>query len=309
MSTSNDRLEKRRAVNRQSQRRARAQKEDHIKDLERTNSQLEDEVKSLKERLKTFGGSALGFFSASPSSSDGLNRSSHSATAPPSGATSSAPQHSLSTAATSIGPPAASIDLEACRQAFLAVLASVCDPHLNTIHAVATKFASSRNPRITNGNTNLNHPRPVNRPLNQYQPGQFPQMLAYDHFNQSHATPHNSPQHTLYPGQPAPIPDNITAFLNAAFPSLPPASYVPEPHHEGPLYVANFEPIHPLDGFELDADGVWSHVLMTVDMTKVDAEDLAGKLAEKIRCYGFGPVLLRRDVTDICQSEWSRCWA
>lgn len=356
MSPSDDRLEKRRAVNRQSQRRARAQKEEHIRNLERTNSVLEDEVRSLKDRLRGLGDSAVALFSPSPSTSDGLNRirgSISSATAP-SLPTSHDLQGSNSISTTtqshSQGPPAASVDLEACRQAFLAVLASVCDPHLNTIHAVAQKFAASRNPRVSNPTASLNRPRPVNRPLNQGNLNQQsndrsgPATLTYDNMGQSHQHQHQhdrpGPSHLTYenlgqinqPGRPGtsssqqygnygslpsaterpdyfnhhlqPVPDNITAFLNSAFPSLPPTSYVSPLQNEGPLEVPFFEPSHPIDGFELDADGVWSHVLLSVDMTKVDAEDLAGKLVDRIHCYGFGPVLLRKDVTEVCQSEF-----
>ena len=163
-----------------------------------------------------------------------------------------------------------SVDLSALNQAFLAVLASVCDPHLNTIHAICQKFAQSRRGRA---GPDLHAPRPVNRPLN------------------THHIPHTHTDNY----------DIFEQFLAATFDTIDPAAYIPPLGAAGPLSVPFLEPPHPIDGYELDAHGVWSYVVAHVDLSRTDAEDLASRLTSKIRCYGFGPVLLRHEVQSVCR--------
>ncbi|RSH76566.1 uncharacterized protein EHS24_005555 [Apiotrichum porosum] len=271
------RKEKRRAINRKAQQRAREQKQSLIQRLILENQQL-------KTRLL---GNSLGdsILQARQSVSNGHG----SSTSPQFLTSSSASQttHNVIPSPASAGeppPPAvqplpamafvdlnvSSLDLNAARQAFLAVLASVCDPHLNTIHAVCQKFAQSRGADVAAGD--LHPPRPVNRPLNT-----------------------------------APLHDPLNLFeqlLAAAFDNVTdPAEYIPPAGQAGPLAVPFLEPMHPVDAYELDGQGVWSLVVDIVDLSRTDLEDLAGRLTRVIRCYGFGPVMLRNEVTNVCRRE------
>ena len=161
------------------------------------------------------------------------------------------------------------VDLKACRQAFLAVLASVCDPHLNTIHAVCAQFALARGHRA--GILALNPPRPPNRPLNM-----------------------NCP-----PGE-----NHIDFAYDIDFSNLTPTSmYIPDQNSCGPLSIPGLEPVHPVAGYEMDASQTWQCVLEIVDMSQIDAEELATRVAERVRCYGYGPVLTRSDVVLLCHGE------
>ena len=193
------------------------------------------------------------------------------------------------------------MDLEACRQAFLAVLASVCDPHLNTIHAVCAKFSQSRG--YTSGAPDLNPPRPVNRPLNTGLP-----LIA----GETPSVSDTSPWAALL-GQPlstGPIPGqgyeaglDMSALLD--FTNLTPATAFIPPHGEvcGPLSVPFLEPPHPIYDLELDANDIWAAVLSLVDMSKTDAEALAERITRKVRCYGYGPVVMRKDIERACEGE------
>ena len=186
-----------------------------------------------------------------------------------------------------------SVNLEACRQAFLAVLASVCDPHLNTIHAVCAKFSESRGAPSRYGD--LLPPRPVDRPLNA---GISHLGTAQAHLDHSHAfeTPH-------YGGDGVDLTTADDWASLFAFPTtyLSPSAFIPSLGHEGVLSVPGLEPAHPVIDLELAAADVWAEVICTVDISRTDVEDLAGRLTEKIRCYGFGPVLMREDVVRVCQ--------
>lgn len=180
-----------------------------------------------------------------------------------------------------------SVNLEACRQAFLAVLASVCDPHLNTIHAVCAKFSESRGGPVSLGS--LLPPRPVDRPLNSaiLHPLRN-QMIDPFHHGTSEMTG-------------AVVADDWESLFNFAATYLSPAEYIPDLGNAGALSVPGLEPPHPVNDFELAAADAWAEVLRLVDISKTDVEDLASRLTAKIRCYGFGPVLMHRDVVHICQ--------
>ena len=155
------------------------------------------------------------------------------------------------------------VNLPACRQAFLAVLASACDPYLNAIQSVSRKFGESRGGKPA---LDLFPPRPINRPLNENKFGR------------------------------------VIGFLpNVSVSSLVLGHNVPS-NNEEPLTLVSFQSPQPSD-VEIDCDGVWSLVVTTVDLTLADAEDLAGRLAEQLRCYGLGPVFLESDVRAACKSE------
>jgi hypothetical protein len=182
---------------------------------------------------------------------------------------SSARTHTVHSPGISAASAHKALDLKACRQAFLAVLASVCDPHLNTIHAVCAQFALARGSGVEI--QPLNPPRSPNRPLNVDCP---PSM------------------------------NNIDFAHEVDFSNLTPMSmYIPNQHSCGPFSIPGLEPLHPVAGHEIDASQAWQVVLELVDMSQVDAEELATRVAEKVRCYGFGPVLTRSDVVQLCQSE------
>ena len=180
------------------------------------------------------------------------------------------------------------VNLVACREAFMAVLASVCDPHLNTIHAVCRKFSESRGTAPHYGGTSLNPPRPVDRS----------RLHIFEQFGTdfSHFYPQaNTTDHTH----------------SDFFETLPSDAYIPSLGLAGPLFVPLLEPSHPVSGHELDCDDIWAFVLTMVDLSKTDAEALAAKLTEKVRCYGFGPVVLRDDVDELCRGKPSfsfRIW-
>lgn len=136
---------------------------------------------------------------------------------------------------------------------------------------MAAKFSQSRWPSATA--STLHPPRPPNRPLN------------------IEVIPRADPTYDL-------------AFLNLDFSNLTPSSaFIPTPDVCGPLTVPGLEPPHPVFELELGADDVWSFVVGLVDMSRTDAEGLASKVAEKIRCYGFGPVLMKTDLKRICQGK------
>ncbi|KAL1413665.1 hypothetical protein Q8F55_001444 [Vanrija albida] len=281
------RRDRRRAINRRAQQRSREQKQTLIERLQAENAAL---------RARFGGGSG-------ESSSLGTALDSNSVSPLP-------PHHSSSSASASLSPPtaqppsAASTDLDALRQAFLAVLASVCDPHLNTIHAICAKFAQSRGRAVAAGD--LHPPRPVNRPLNAagavspdghangFDAQQHQHLHAHSH---GHGHGHGHAPHDAF-GAPA----DANAWLDDLLATLlPPAAYITtDPEAAGPLSVPLFEPAHPINGVELDASGVWALVVATVDLSRTDAEYLASRLTDKIRCYGFGPVLLQHEVEGVC---------
>ena len=163
----------------------------------------------------------------------------------------------------------------------MAVLASVCDPHLNTIHAVCHKFSESRGLSISGHS--LNAPRPVNRPLN----------LPLDVLSGSNH-PYEFPSPSNSSGRSTHLPDLFTTLT-------PPSDYIPLLGIAGPLSIPFLEPQHPVYGFELDSAGIWTTVLIMVDMSKTDAEALASSLTLRVRCYGFGPVMIEQDVVEICR--------
>jgi hypothetical protein len=173
------------------------------------------------------------------------------------------------------------IDLDACREAFLAVLASVCDPHLNTIHAVCQKFSQSRG--HLHAVPTLHPPRPVNRPLN-----------IWKTFVDPNSGANNVP--TMSRG---------TADFGIDFSSInPPAAFIPSsPSLAGPLTVPFLEPDHLTSGLELSAVDVWACVLCLVDLSKADAEAVASRITERVRCYGYGPVVIEQDVISICHGK------
>ena len=201
----------------------------------------------------------------------------------------------------SLSPPNASIDLTACREAFIAVLASVCDPHLNTIHAVCQKFSESR-AGLPSSSHSLNPPRPVNRPLDRPLDifAQFAPSVLHGGPSLAHSF---SPIHTsdspTYPSEPTQAFDS-SWFANL-FPTIPATEYIPTLDHAGPLSLPFLEPQHPIFGLELDCDDIWACVLTIVDMSRTDAEALASRLTEKVRCYGFGPVMTKQDVLVVCE--------
>ncbi|KAK4687147.1 hypothetical protein P7C73_g2974, partial [Tremellales sp. Uapishka_1] len=286
------RLDKRRATNRRSQQRARENKEALIKKLQEENDllklklQAEDGIEEHGnqdgfDRRMTQSGVSLSGTTAGTTSS--RSPSNYSSLSPARLVTTSQPI--TQPFPTVHAPAASSVDLVACRQAFLAVLASVCDPHLNTIHAVCQKFAQSRGGTVRLVG-DLHPPRPLNRPLNTASPRR-PNLHLHTSVQEVDSNdPFGNIMKQLY-GSPF---DNLTH----------PSGYIPPSGIEGPLFVPFLEPSHPIDGYELDADGVWSFILERVDMSLTDAEELAGRLTDKIRCYGYGPVLLRRDVLDAC---------
>ncbi len=186
-------------------------------------------------------------------------------------------------------------DIQACHDALLAVLASICDPHLNTIHAVCQKFSESRG--HSSSGPSLNPPRPVNRLLTTASAigGVHTGDALYEFFSdRSHSTSSNPTR---------PDVDGSALFQDFFDSLLPDTSYVPPLGTAGPLRIPYLEPAHPIGGIELDVEAVWYRVLSTVDLSKADAEALASALALKVRCYGFGPVLMETDVIETCQSE------
>jgi hypothetical protein len=173
-----------------------------------------------------------------------------------------------------------SINLDACREAFIAVLASVCDPHLNTIHAVCQEFSHSR-VHAPHGR-DLNPPRPVDRPLNIAKLFCSAEQSVDISYN-TVLNDHN---------------------LNFDFDHIsPPLSFIPPQNVAGPLSVPYIELPHPTFDLEMDANDVWFYVLENVDIGHTDVEALASRMCDKVRCYGFGPVLLKQDVTEICGGE------
>lgn len=211
-------------------------------------------------------------------------RSSHSSSSPNSLTT---PPQTIASSATSISPSLAShlvtatVDFAASREAFLAVLASECDPHLNTIHAVCEKFSQGRG-HLPPSVHSLNPPRPPNRPLNIWR-----SFVGTDG------------AYVLRPQLGDPV-DPIG--LGIDFDSLnAPDAFIPSHQLAGPLSVPFLEPPHPTAPFELDAAAVWALVLTSIDLTRTDIQALASVIAGKVRCYGYGPVLLRSEVDEICR--------
>ena len=292
------RLEKRREINRRSQARSRRDKETRLTQLEDDKRSLLEENKRLQDRLEA----SLSQTSLSSSPSIHKHTHTHAHAHAHAHGYGGLPYSSLS----DVGPPVRSVNLEACRQAFLAVLASVCDPHLNTIHAVAQKFAQSRSYAEFIG-TSLAHPRPVDRPLNLHIFGNLSQSASSASISPPQQNTSGSEGTNNTPPEPPVEWDmEVVNFLRGAMgpSSLSSGSYIPSPNSlAGPLTVPFLEPPHPVHDHEFDADGVWDHVLKLVDFSRTDAEDLAGQLTEKVRCYGFGPVLMQRDIDDVCESE------
>lgn len=68
----------------------------------------------------------------------------------------------------------------------------------------------------------------------------------------------------------------------------------------GPLSVPFLEPAHPLMGLELDVNGIWLHILTSVDLAIVDIQLLATRVTSSVRSYGYGPVVLKSDLVDLC---------
>jgi len=175
------------------------------------------------------------------------------------------------------------MDFEACEQAFMAVLASVCDPHLNTIHAVCQKFSEGRGSSFRT--PALNPPQRIDRSL---------------HLNS-----------TLNGGQrdsasPATLSLDVGDMANFDFDfeNLSPFSaFVPLTNEAGPLSVPFIEPHHPIVDIEMDSFDTWRHICTRVDIGHCDLLELAGRLAKLVRCYGYGPVLLKADVISICHGE------
>ena len=186
-----------------------------------------------------------------------------------------------------------SVNLEACRQAFLAVLASVCDPHLNTIHAVCAKFSESRGASSRYGD--LHPPRPVERPLNA-----GASHLGSTQAHLGHALDIGTAFHGGATAGEA-FSDDWTSIFSFPTTYLPPSAFIPSRGEEGLLSVPGLEPAHPVIDLELAAGDVWAEVICMVDISRTDIEDLASRLTTKIRCYGFGPVLMRQDVVQVCQ--------
>jgi hypothetical protein len=177
--------------------------------------------------------------------------------------------------------PVASSDLNAARQAFLAVLGSVCDAHLNTIHAVCQKWAESRSAIQGQGN-DLNPPKRPDLPT-----------PIYEQYCSVH-------DHTQEYGPTASI-EELRAMFNS--PSLPPHSIIPPLHQSGPISLPLLEPSHPIQGIEFDAFQIWDYVLTFINLGETDTEKLAAELCRAVRFYGFGPVLLEVDVKVICKGE------
>jgi len=164
----------------------------------------------------------------------------------------------------------------------MAVLASVCDPHLNTIHAVAKKFSESRG-LLNPGQADLNPPRPVDRLLKTVD-----QFCDY-HF---HTHPHTNTNTDLQPAEyEYEFFNNLVSY----------SEYVPPLGYAGPISIPLLEPSHPVTGVELDCDDIWTLILTVVDLSRTDAEALASRLTEKVRCYGFGPVITKFDVDEVCK--------
>jgi len=79
--------------------------------------------------------------------------------------------------------------------------------------------------------------------------------------------------------------------------------YIPPLGLAGPLSLPFLEPSHPVSGLEFDCDDVRAFVLTVVEMSRTDAKALAGRLTEKVRCYGFGPVITKEDMMEVCNRE------
>lgn len=180
-----------------------------------------------------------------------------------------------------LGTP--SMDIEACKEAFMAVLASVCDPHLNTIHAVCQKFSQGRGSSFRT--PALNAPRSIDRSLHlnstldTYQTQSVPPVMLLRGVGNSAGLDFGF--------------DNLTPLLH----------FVPCTHEAGPLSIPLIEPPHPIVNIEMDSLETWRHVCSKVDIGHCDLLEMAGRLAKLVRCYGFGPVLLKVDVTAICHGE------
>ncbi|GFZ44394.1 hypothetical protein JCM24511_02116 [Saitozyma sp. JCM 24511] len=237
-------LEKRRASNRRSQQRVREAKEALIRKL-----QVENECVHAQDRPP------------------------YASESPPWKRLSARGSSQSSTTSESSGH--FSVDLNAAGEAFMAVLASICDPFLNTLHAVCQKFSYSRGHRQSA--PHLNPPRPVNRPLNK--DGNLVNPDGY---------PHNT---TLSNGAG----ESLALGL-----SPPNSALVPTPAGAMTVPLLISEPSLN-DGVELDAAEAWLRALGTIDLSKADVEAVASRVSEKVRCYGFGPVVLERDIQAICE--------
>lgn len=85
----------------------------------------------------------------------------------------------------------------------------------------------------------------------------------------------------------------------STFYDIPPGAYAAGVGISGPLRVPYLEPAHPVTG-ELDVNGIWLKVLLSVDLQKTDIEYLAVRLSKRVRCYGEGPILGESDLDAIC---------
>ncbi len=129
------------------------------------------------------------------------------------------------------------------------------------------------------GQINLNPPRLVDISLN---------LTISDHFST-----HDSNAHTVPPPAIKPQSNYISA--------LPP--WITSPHSVSPAHYPCPEPSHPVSTLKFDCDDVVAFVLTVVEMSRTDAKALAGRLNEKVRCYGFGPVITKEDMIEVCNRE------
>ncbi len=113
---------------------------------------------------------------------------------------------------------------------------------------------------------------------------------------------------------------------------LSPSDYIPSlsasssssdshPTPSGPLFVPLLEQAHytypspgpssnhnnhqTSPGYELDHSAIWALVLGLVDLGKIDVEGLASEMCGKVRCYGFGPVVVKEDAMEVIRRECS----
>ena len=333
-----DQLEKRRSINRRSQQKSRENKEQLIKTLQEENRRLKEQLRSeaapgyvplIRKCSELIRRRQTPPYTSSSDSPSSLRRLPSSSTTSNFGKSPLSPLLSRFKSRSLRGSPtqsfsfplhAGSVNLDASRQIFLAVLASVCDPHLNTIHAVAQKIAASRGHAFPSDivQPTLAEPRPVDRPLNAWQSFVGQAWNPASHFSSTDDPPplavFDGRVGGLLPDMTSnPIP-NIGALEDAHlhtewFPPattniegyqsvLPPSSFLGS--SPGPLYVPYLEPSHPVLSLELDGASIWNLIINIVDLTRADAETIAAKLVPRVRCYGFGPVVFSRDVSEVC---------
>lgn len=237
-----DKLIKRRETNRRSQQRSREAKEALISRLQAENSSLK-RLQAENERLRT---------SISKSHNATAKTGSESLASDTPTSWTSRSEHALRP---DFRPQTAqTANFEAARQAFVAVLASVCEPHLNTIHDVCRKFIETRDAKLSG--PDLHPPKPPDWSLRSW--------CDFDRL---------TPDEQFVPGRDAVC---------------------------GPLSVPFLEPAHPLIGLELDVHGIWLHILTSIDLSAVDVQELATRVTPTVRCYGYGPVVLKSDLIQLC---------